>query len=228
MRPENQIIGAQFGAISRDQLQGVGVSECAIDHRVARCQLIPWFPGIYRHPVVPPSRMGELTALQLWAGPESFFSHRTGAEILELDGAPQGLLEICVPLPLRYQGVKVHRIAAGDRPALIHRSGLRVAHIERVLLDLAGTVRYGTLGLAMDDALRKHLTTLARLKSALISYGARGKNGTRALRTMIGWRDDLDGKLASKFESKMRRILRRIGTLPHVAQHRVQDGAGVY
>ncbi|HET9235447.1 MAG TPA: DUF559 domain-containing protein [Candidatus Eisenbacteria bacterium] len=160
-------------------------------------------------------------AIQLWAGEESFFSHRAGAEILELDGVPPGSREICTSFPIRHTSVKVHRIATTDRPPVRHVDGLRVAHPERVLLDLAASVGHRKLGLAIDDALRRRLTTVPQLRAGLSMYGGPGKNGTRAFRSMIEIRDDTDVRLATTFETRMRRILKRIDQ-PHVAQHLVE------
>ena len=214
---------AQLGAIDRRQLLREGWTERKIQWALERGELVTVLPGVYRFVVVPETREGDLIALQLWGGDDSFFSHRAGAEILGLDGVPLGIDEICTSFPLRYSAVKVHRIARDDKPPVHHHGGLRVAHPERVLLDLAAVVPYRTLGLCIDDALRKKITTVGRLHEGLARYGGPGKNGTRAFRRMIEVRDDTDGRLASMFEGKMRRILKRIGR-PHEAQHPVTIG----
>lgn len=220
--------GQNHGVMQRDELLGNGVSERVIDHALATGRLIRCHEGIYRHALTTPTRLTELMAAQAWAGTGSFFSHRTGAELFGLDGVPTRITEICTPIGLATPGVKVHRIAPEDRPPIRHVEGLRVAHIERTLLDLAATVPYASLGECIDDALRKRLTTLDRLGQALVKYGRRGKNGTRAFRVMIEVRDTRDATLASRFEAKMLRILRRIGHPAHEPQHRVLAPEGTF
>jgi very-short-patch-repair endonuclease len=121
-------------------------------------------------------------------------------------------------------GITIHRIDPNDRPPLRELDGLRVACPERVLFDLGALVGYKVLGQSLDDALRRKITTLRRVNSMLISHGGRGRRGTKALRLMVGLRDDKDGMSASRMETKMLRILRRIKNRRFELQHRVEAG----
>ena len=66
------------------------------------------------------------------------------------------------------------------------------------------------VGLAMDDALRNGLTTIERLAIELETAGGPGIRGTRTFRRLLEGRDERDGKLRSRFEAKMMRIIKRI------------------
>ncbi|MGH2729377.1 MAG: endonuclease domain-containing protein [Actinomycetota bacterium] len=82
------------------------------------------------------------------------------------------------------------------------------------------------MGLALDDALRRRLTNLDRLWKVWETDGGRGRKGTKNLRRLLVVRDRRDNVLATRFEKKMRRILRRVQPDKLVEQCRVTDGSG--
>jgi very-short-patch-repair endonuclease len=107
-----------------------------------------------------------------------------------------------------------------DVPPTRTIEGLRVACVERVLLDIAATVSADAAGTALDDALRRRITTLARMKSYLASAGGAGRDGTSALTRLLGARDDGNEKVRSDFETKMLTVMRSI-RLPYEPNHQV-------
>ena len=102
---------------------------------------------------------------------------------------------------------------------------MAVSSVERTLFDLAGKLPLGRVGLAIDDALRRRFTTLDRLWEAWATFGGKGRKGTRAFKVLLFGRDDREGLLRSRLESKMMRILRRIGT--PAPNHKVSDGSRI-
>ncbi len=186
-----QLAASQYGCITRKQALRLGMTDAALDRRVRNATLLVVLPGTYRFAAAPESRLSHLMAIQLWAGADAFFSHRTGAALLDLDGVRDDVApSICTYVPLRHRGVDVHRLRLTDRPRLRVRDGCRIAGVERVLLDMAAVAPYSEVGRTMDDALRRRLTTLSRLHAELDVMAARGRNGIAAFRKLLEIRDD--------------------------------------
>lgn len=223
-----QLAEGQRGYLSTAQAIACGLSPSGLSRRVASGALIVVYPGVLRLPGVPDSWEGRLTAALLSCGSGSFVSHRSAGALWELDGVEPGFVEISAYLPRRRRGVIVHRLRRGDRPGLRFRYGFPVTSVERTILDLCGTIGPQRAGLAVDDALRKRMTILDRLWDVWESDGGSGRKGTRAMRTVLGLRDDRDGLLQSKMETRMLRILKRIEPDKLVPQFVILDGSRTY
>ncbi len=159
----------------------------------------------------PDSAATRLSAVAAWMGDEGFFHGTTAARLLELDGViPPDVIAVA-----RYAGfasppwIRIHRLRPVDTPPIRRVSGFRIPSIERILIDSAATLPVRRIHLPLDDALRRHLTTVDRMKTYLAGPG-RGRRGAKALRLLIQERDETDEKVRSGFESKMLSILRRI------------------
>lgn len=63
-------------------------------------------------------------------------------------------------------------------------------------------------GRALDDALRRKITSLGRVGELLDSLGPRGRPGSKALRRLVTTRDDRDALTESPLESALLRLLR--------------------
>jgi very-short-patch-repair endonuclease len=94
-------------------------------------------------------------------------------------------------------------------------------------LDLGAVVPGPRVGKALDDALRKSLTTLDRLQQELANVGGRGKGGSKILRQLLSLRDDRDGRLESQLEEATLRLL-RTSRLPRVEVQFVVAEAGAH
>lgn len=214
----------QHGVISRLQAIKLGMTEASIEERLSLRKWIGLLPGIYRIAGVPHSREMDLRAALLWAGEGSFLSHRTAGWLWELDGVAEiEEIELSVRFGAKRPGMIIHRIGAHDRPAMRSIDCLEVSCIERTLFDLSGTLPRGFAGMAVDDALRRRLTTLDRLWNQWETHGKRGRRGTKALKQLLMARDDREGLLRSRLESKMLKVLQRIGVEPMRPNYKVSD-----
>lgn len=100
-----------------------------------------------------------------------------------------------------------------------------VTHPARTLVDLAGSVSRSVLEEAVDDALVRRLTTLARLEERTGALGGSGRPGSALLRAVLAtWSD---GALPEQV-AEMRLVRRLVANgLPSpVLQYVVRDGAG--
>ena len=183
-------------------------------------------PGAYIPTPVPISWKTRLAAVQAWLGNDCMFSHRTAGALLGLDGVPTDFVEVVCHRGRRQPGVVVHRLLATDRPGCLLVGGFPITDTERTILDLFAVMGRSTAALALDDALRKRLTTLERLWDTYGEVGGRGRNGSASFRRALLMRDDRDGSLASRMETMFHRILRGLPPPVAVPQHAVETSGG--
>lgn len=227
-RHAEKIAQPRVGMIERSELIEIGFHDDAIGRYVQDGRLIRRHHNVYRLSAYGPSWRAELWAAHLALGPDSFFSHRTGARLLELDGAPDDVVEITAQTGRALEGVLTHRIRPTDQPRRSWKDGLPVAQVERVILDLAALHGRYRAGLALDDALRRDLTTLDRSWAYLWKNGRPGRDGTVLYRSLLTERDDRDAIIRTRFEKKMLSILRKIGRTFEPDFHVLLGGENYY
>jgi hypothetical protein len=177
-------------------------------------------------PGIPDTYEGRLVAAKLWMRGDGHLFGSTAAHLLRLDGIDRpDAIQVA-----RYQDartpswIKVRRLRPDDRPRIRNVAGFRVPVVERVLLEVAASEPPRAVGLALDDALRRGMTSLDRLTAMLDSECGKGKRGTGTLRKLVRGRDYSDERVRSAFETKMLRILRRIEGLEIVPDYRIVVG----
>jgi hypothetical protein len=88
------------------------------------------------------------------------------------------------------------------------------------LIDLGSVAAPGVVEIALEDALRRRLTTLPRLEHALIEEGGRGRRGAAVLGGLLRtW--DRSRPTDCELERLLLPIFRRGGFPPPRCQHRV-------
>lgn len=207
--------------ISREQAVEAGMRPNVIDARLRSGRWVRVHPRVYRPRGAPTSWHGQLMAALLWAGPRSFASHRAAARLYGLEGAERAPVEIAQWTGRARPGVLVHRLRAQDRPETRIVDGLRVSRPERTLLDLAAVVSAPRAGQALDDALRRRLTTLRALRRLLDASSSPGRDGTAGLRILLEIRESSDPRVESELERRLVRLLRTAGLPRPVPQHEV-------
>ena len=218
----DEISASQHGVISRAQALTAGMTERAIDRRIATGHWKRVHAGVYRVSPFRTSWHQRLAALVLFGGPAALASHRSAARLWGLDGTEGRPLEISVKTGRRIRGAIVHRRGSNDDPPVRLLDGIRATAIERTLIDLAAVASPRSAGLALDDALRRNLTTLERVGTELAA--AKGRAGTRALRQLLSLRDDRDAILESSLEAALLRLIRGHRLPLPVPQYPVGDG----
>lgn len=207
----------------------IGLSDRAIDERISNGGWRRLLPGVFALPGVPIGRSAHLLAALRWAGDESALWGPTAGEVLGLHGVDrEELIHLAGSGRKRHPTVRYHRLRADDRPRTLIVGGLRVTAVPRTLFDMSSCLPLSQVGLAMDDALRRGLTTLSKLREELTERGERGVRGSKVFRLLLQGRDSNDERVHTVFESRMLRILRRIGDPGLVADHPVIVGTGRY
>lgn len=197
------------GVTSRDDAIGDGLSAGAIARLVRQGHWVRLYQRAYVLGGAPITWKTHLAAIAASLGDRFAFSHGTAGALYELDGVPDNLLEIVTPRSVTLPGVDVHRIR-GRFPRTVRIEGFPVTACDRTTMDLFMSLPRVSAELALEDALRRRLTTMDRLWKQYAELGRSGRNGCKAFRRALLERDDRDGTLASRMETKLRRILKTI------------------
>lgn len=153
----------------------------------------------------------------------------TAGEVLGLHGiVPEGQIHVAGRLNLRHPDLIFHRLRPEDEPKTMLVEGLKVTAPPRTLFDMCACLPLRQVGLAMDDSLRRRLTTLSMLRQELMARQRKGVRGTKVFRLLLEGRDPNDEKVRTLFEGRMLRVLRRLGTSGLVADHPVAVEARRY
>lgn len=133
------LAGRQHGVVARGQLLGLGFSEEAIEHRLAKGKLHPAGRGVYAVGWPRLDRKRRWMAAVLACGEGAALSHRSAAALWEIGVEWQDEIEISVPRRCEHRR---EGIRARSRPSLpveeiAQRDGIPVTALARTLLDLA-------------------------------------------------------------------------------------------
>jgi very-short-patch-repair endonuclease len=202
-----EIAGRQYGALSRAQALGTGMSRRTLQRRVADGVYIATrLREIYRVAGYARTWHQRLWMAQLWGGDDDALSHATAAALYTLDDFEPGRMELILPRGAKHRapGIIVHqaRLAPGDVRVI---DDLRVTSPERTLLDIAATRRASVVEDAAEDAFYKGLTTPARVLERI-----NGQRGSAVLRKYIAERGD-GRPMARKLERAFWRLMRHAG-----------------
>ncbi|MDQ1369498.1 MAG: hypothetical protein QOF20_1851 [Acidimicrobiaceae bacterium] len=213
----------QLGLITLAQLRGTGSTDAQVRHWVLRSALILVRPRVYRLAGAAVSWEQTVLAAALSAGPDVVVSHTTAAAVWGLrhsDRHRAGIHLTC-ERQIRIRGATGHRtrLTAAER-AVSH--SIPVTTVERTIVDLAGTLSVTQLGQCVDDAIRRRLLSLERLRALVEQAASRG--GRRMLKPLHqvlgdripGYRPD-----ESDFEAKMNLMWDRLGLPPAQRQYRI-------
>jgi very-short-patch-repair endonuclease len=169
-------------------------------------------------------------AAALSAGDGFVVSHATAAVIWNLRHSDKDWagLHVSGDRRVRIIGVTAHRVGltSDERDSC----GLvPVTSVERTIADLAGTLSQQQLGQCVDDAVRRRLAKLERLRTLVeLMPARRGQPSLSPLQQILaervaGYRPD-----DSDFEAKMNRLWDELGLPPARRQHRVTVGGHNY
>jgi very-short-patch-repair endonuclease len=161
----------QHGVFTRRQALDAGFAPGQIDHRVQVREWIAVDHGVYRSAHAPASWLQRLTAACL-AGP-AVASHRAAAALWGFPGYSEELVEVTA---LRHRRRKPSDVIWHETVRLDGREatvveGVPVTRPARTILDLGAVVGESMLLFALDDALRRRLTSLHQLQTMLERWG---------------------------------------------------------
>jgi very-short-patch-repair endonuclease len=210
----------QYGAVSRAQLRQAGVSDRAVDHRLAKGSLIGLHTGVYRLAACPATPYQRIVAATLAAGPGAVASHRAAAFLHGLAGVePVAEVTVARSRAPRPTGVVVHRLHLRGSDVEV-RNGIPRTRPPATIVGLAAVVPVPVLEAAVDDALLRGLVSCAQLERRLAAGGTQGRPGAAALGALL---DVRRGRrwTQSEFERRLLGLVRQAGLPQPVPQFEV-------
>jgi len=219
------LAAAHHGIIRLDDAIANGLGRDERRRRLSAGAWVAPYKGVYRLAGAPVTWRGELLSA-CWAGGErAAASHRSAAALWEFPGRRTDVTEITCPRWRRAQhrGLIVHETKVLDPADVTMVDGIPVTTPERTLLDLGAVQRRLVVEMALDNALRRDLTTHVALRGLLQRLGRRGRNGVGCLRAILDERVPEQAVPESEMETKLRRVLRGNGLPDPVPQYEVLD-----
>jgi len=210
-------------------LVALGYSPRQIQLLVASGLVVPVRRGVYRLCGAQPGwRMSAMAAV-LAAGDPAVLSHRSAAVLWELIDKHErsGPLEITAPGLCRLDGIKACRADLPDRE-MTKRFGIPVTTVERTLFDLANTVDAEALGRLCDEALRRRILTMAKLRALVDAHPAPGRRKLKPILAVLGDRIPGHDPGANDWELKMDRMWDQMGLPEAERQYRIRIGRRTY
>ncbi len=217
---------ARHGLVTRRDALAV-LTPRQLERRVASGRLERVRPQVYRVAGAPETWEQTVLGACLAAGDGAFASHTTAAALWALAGleAP-GAVEVTTPTRRRrrIEGVVVHDTQVLGRRHVTSRDAIPVSSPARTLCDLTWRSSPEAVERALDDALRRELTTLRTLRATYLDLAGPGRRRCTVMRTL------LDARLPGLDPGDSPRELDLLGWivaagLPRPAQqHRVRLG----
>lgn len=219
---------AQHGVFTRDHAIEAGFSGHQVRHLRDTGVFAAVHENVMRIAGAPVTWQGRLLAA-CWAGGYRTVAYgRSAAALYRLPGGRTDVVEVLCPRWRRTQhdGLVVHESKAIDPIDLSTVDGIPCASVERTLLALAAHYRFGPVPeLAVDNALRRDLTTVARLGAMLRRLGRSGRGGVRKLRQLVEAREPHRWTTESEMETLMLRAFADAGLPAPIPQYEVWAGS---
>jgi very-short-patch-repair endonuclease len=212
------------GIFTKQHVDDAGLSQHAREHRIRSGRWEPIHPGVYRVAGAPVTWHGDLLAA-CWAAPgPGVASHRSAAALWGLPGGTDEMVEVTCDRWRRAQlpGLIVHETGTLPPDDVTERHTIPCMTIERTLLSLGAVLHPSTVEMAVDNALRRGLTTVSDLRSIVRRLGRRGRNGVGVLRRVVELHDTEAGLTESAMETRLKWLLREHGLPSPVFQHEIR------
>ncbi len=215
----------QHGVVSRAQALDLGLSPQAIARCLRSGKLEALLPAVYGLRGSEGTWEQRLMAAHLWLGRSSLVSHSAAAALWELPGFPRGPVELSVETPKATRtGIRVHAVSDPLTAVATTVADIPVTNAGRTLLDVCSIVDPDVVEEALEDAIRRKLTTLSHIRWLARSRRGKGAKGIASLRRVI---DDIGNQKAvseSRFETQLFRHLRRARLPLPIKQYEIFDG----
>lgn len=223
----DHLASRQRSLVTRRQLLDIGLSRRTVDRWVASGRVLPVHSGVYRLRGHPRSWEQEVLAAVLLLGPPVAVCGRAAGRLWGLEGMDAAAVELVVPADriVRRPDLCVCRSRRFTRRDVALVDGIPRTTPPRTLVDLAATLSSLELEVALDDALRRRMTTTGAMLRRVPPERCRGRRGAGQLRAFLLDRCR-DGMSGSGWETRLRRLLVDAGLPIPVRQHVVRDPAG--
>lgn len=164
---------------------GLGFSEEAIEHRLAKGRLHCVGPGVYAVGWPQLDRKRRWMAAVLACGEGAALSHRSAAALWQIGPEPRDVIEVSVRRRCEHRrgGIRARSRASLPAEEITRRDSIPVTAPARTLLDLATVLDPRHLERTVNEADKHDLIDPEELRGALASFA--GEPGVRVLRKLL-------------------------------------------
>ena len=220
------IASTQYGAFGRAQAMAAGATNSHLKHGIARGRYRRLERGVFAVAAAPDSWRLRLIGACLARPAYTCASHRAAAHLwaMGIDRAP---IEVSTTADVRprTEELIVHRVTALPACDRALKAQIPTTSPARTLIDLAAVVDAETLEVALDEALRRGLASLARVRWRLQELGTKGRKGTASLLGLLNERSKDARSPESPLETRVRRAIRNAGLPEPIASTRFNPEA---
>ena len=143
-----------------------------------------------------------------------------------LPGFNEGRVEVSATRPgRRRRGLIVHRVLELPPADVTVVDGIPVTTVARTLIDIAAFVPPTVLEEALDDALRRKLVSLVRMRWRLGDLARPGRPGIAPMRALLASREAAVAVPQSVFETRLLKLLKDAGLPMPTLQHEIRSGS---
>lgn len=227
LAPALRHAAAHQGVITREELLSHGYGSTSIS-RMASAEFVRRVhTGVYAIGGSP-TTWNQLLSAAVSVSKDAVVSHRSALLLWGMSWSDREIVEIQVPRPCRPvpRGVICHRSRDLESHWVTELGNYPVTTPERTLVDLAGIVGPMALQIALNEALVKGLTTVAKCSAALEEMAKRGRSGVRRLRAELAAQAGVDVQTESVLERVFVSICGQAGLPAPVPQFWVDTGSG--
>jgi hypothetical protein len=204
----------QHSLVGRAELRLLGVSADVERAKVARGEWERSGHRVIRLAGSPATPEQCLMAACLEAGPTAIASHQSAAWLWGLTPCPdRPAVTVARNMAWRIEGVEVHRPRHPPQRVSVVRD-IPCTNPLRTLCDLAGGCPPDLLDAAIDAGLARRLVSVAALEAEIRRSACPGRTGVAQLRWALERRGMSGPPHPSVLESRVLRLLRRIGIEP--------------
>lgn len=219
------LVAKRYGVLSRAEAVGLGATRYTIEWRLKTGRWERLSSGIYRIAGAPPSWRQTIFAEVLGWGSDTLASYRSAASLWGLAGCRSVSVEVTVAGRRRRKSSAaiVHRVTSVPSIDRAVVSAIPVTSPARTLIDIAAVAAPTTVEEALDDALRRRLVSLSRLRWRVDDLARHGRPGSALIRRLVSVRQSSVEVPRSVFETRVLRTLINAGLPSPVRQHEVRD-----
>jgi very-short-patch-repair endonuclease len=175
----------QHGVIARRQLRELGLTDSAIDRRVAAGRLHRLHHGVYAvgHRVL--TVRGHWMAAVLACGPGAALSHASAGALWEIRYSASAYTDVTVPRTgaRARPGLRIHRARTLREHEVTTRHGIPVTTVARTVLDMAARLTQSRLENLLNEVERRELTDYPALDALARAHA--GHRGASKLRQTL-------------------------------------------
>ncbi len=217
-----KIAKRQHGLIAWRQLERLRITRHQIRRRVRIGQWVRELPGVWRMSWAEPSWIQRVWCASLWAGTAACVSHRTAAQLWDLDGVKLDKVEMTGETRQRnHRGwLLVHRTAPIPKQMQRIRKGVPLTSPARTLVDLAEVCDADVLERAMEHAFRSRISSVNEVHQVLRRIPTEWKAGTARVVGLLE-HGVFSPEMHSELERQALRTFRRFGLPDPICQHEI-------